>query len=366
MNELLIGPLFREIMNWNAENVAHERPFIEVLSSTKYDNYQNFTTGMRFLESLALWLEQFETEKEKMLAYDFFKEKLVYISRDELLHLVSVTYADHIKRILIQETSKILFLEEWSINQIINSQEFRNNKIRSLFLGLSDGANIGEFRRSNFDVLDHEQILRSQEISEDRCTELFEFLDNKLSNVKKEGKPIDKSFCNIFLLDDFSGSGSSCIGKKEDGEFRGKINKLYESIQDGNQSKIFDLDNLNIFLVLYIATEEAINYLTKMTKELFQDKVNFKILVVNKLPNNIKIESNDDEFIILLKKYFDDSIINKSYKTGKHKEPYLGYNECGLPLVLYHNTPNNTIPLIWFNESHSVTGLFPRIDRHSE
>ena len=95
-------------------------------------------------------------------------------------------------------------------------------------------------------------------------------------------------------------------------------------------------------------------------------KVKFKILVINKLTNNIKIESGENDFNALLNKYFDKKILNTSYKTGVHKYPFLGYNESGLPLVLFHNTPNNSLPLLWFNETHDITGLFPRIDRHSE
>ena len=67
------------------------------------------------------------------------------------------------------------------------------------------------------------------------------------------------------------------------------------------------------------------------------------------------------------KEYYDDSIETPSYKKGKHDEPYLGFNECALPLILYHNTPNNTLPILWFEYNKGVyRGLFPRINRHSE
>jgi hypothetical protein len=37
-----------------------------------------------------------------------------------------------------------------------------------------------------------------------------------------------------------------------------------------------------------------------------------------------------------------------------------------LPLVLHHNTPNNSICLLWSYEDTQVRGLFPRIKRHKE
>ncbi len=66
----------------------------------------------------------------------------------------------------------------------------------------------------------------------------------------------------------------------------------------------------------------------------------------------------------MLSEYFDDSIIDEHYKRGKHDRPYLGFNECSLPLVLSHNTPNNSIPLLWFEEDRKHRGLFPRVPRH--
>ena len=42
----------------------------------------------------------------------------------------------------------------------------------------------------------------------------------------------------------------------------------------------------------------------------------------------------------------------------------LGFADGRLPLVLSHNTPNNSIYLIWAEDGHKVLGLFPRVSRH--
>ncbi|KJU86502.1 hypothetical protein MBAV_001303 [Candidatus Magnetobacterium bavaricum] len=46
-----------------------------------------------------------------------------------------------------------------------------------------------------------------------------------------------------------------------------------------------------------------------------------------------------------------------------------GYKDCGLPLVLHHNTPNNSIYPLWNRRamddtSISFTPLFIRYERH--
>jgi hypothetical protein len=76
--------------------------------------------------------------------------------------------------------------------------------------------------------------------------------------------------------------------------------------------------------------------------------------------------SNNPQFITILKDYFDPSIIDSHYEKGKHIDPYLGFNECALPVILYHNTPNNSLPILWMQEDKSFTGLFPRVTRHKE
>ena len=59
----------------------------------------------------------------------------------------------------------------------------------------------------------------------------------------------------------------------------------------------------------------------------------------------------------LLHKYYDSSI------EDEHKGKVLhGYADCGLPLVLTHNTPNNSLFLLW--EREKTKPLFPRFQRH--
>ena len=45
-----------------------------------------------------------------------------------------------------------------------------------------------------------------------------------------------------------------------------------------------------------------------------------------------------------------------------------GYANCALPLVLEHNTPNNSIPILWAETQgklgHPMRPLFRRRDRH--
>ena len=59
-------------------------------------------------------------------------------------------------------------------------------------------------------------------------------------------------------------------------------------------------------------------------------------------------------------------MIDEHFNQGQTTKMYLGFNEGGLPLILYHNTPNNWLPIPWRTDSTkpSFKGLFPRFSRH--
>ena len=60
------------------------------------------------------------------------------------------------------------------------------------------------------------------------------------------------------------------------------------------------------------------------------------------------------------------SFVDKHFEIGRGKEPYLGFSDCSLPLVIYHNTPNNSFPVLWYSWEDEVNPLFPRVTRHKE
>jgi hypothetical protein len=56
MRASLAERLLATVMEWSPEDIARERPLLDVLARLKYDEYQQFSPGMRFIESLAYWL----------------------------------------------------------------------------------------------------------------------------------------------------------------------------------------------------------------------------------------------------------------------------------------------------------------------
>jgi hypothetical protein len=64
--------------------------------------------------------------------------------------------------------------------------------------------------------------------------------------------------------------------------------------------------------------------------------------------------------------YYDERAHTGHTQLGGTSDVRRGFANCGLPVVLCHNTPNNSIYLLWGEESFQFKGLFPRVSRHRD
>ncbi len=378
MRDSLARELLAKVTDWTAERLTKERLDLQLLSEYKYDEYQQFVPGMRFIESLALWLEQFKDSGKQEVAYNFVKQKLIFISTAELNHLIRMAYPDVIKPYLIPNVAKELGIDEFLIKKIVTNVKFKILKRKCLFLGLSDGARIDLFRRFS-GVLNHEQVYPTYLISKDKANELKRELNTDLQEIT--GIPSsNEKYKIVFLMDDFSASGISYIREENPHEFEGKIKKFLEQVISKKEKEtekknddyeflkeLFDMPNLKICIILYIATKNALKRIKDISNELLKDSgISLDIFAIQELDDKLNLTETDlGDFIALMKKNYDDSILTKQYKKGKHEKPYLGFDECSLPLVLSHNCPNNSLPIIWHeNNLKEIRALFPRLQRY--
>ncbi|MBD3191025.1 MAG: hypothetical protein GF308_10295 [Candidatus Heimdallarchaeota archaeon] len=353
-------------------NITEQFKLIQALASYKYDEYQQFFPGMRFIESFVLWLDQFEEDNEKKVAYEFIKDRLIFISNNEIKHLVSNVYPDIIVPFMIKYVSELNDIPSYLINKITKNTDFKILKRKSLFLGLSDGARIGFFRRLNkINDLSHEQIWLSYDLSDDKKIDMKEKLKEDLIKIKKDknlnlNKELnDNRFKLIYLLDDFSASGTSFI-RKDNGEYKGKIQRIIESLKKDNE---FFSNKITIILILYIASEQAIQQIETYTKE-YEKEINFnfdfKLFTIQKIYKDYKVnKQSDGNFCKIIDgKYYDEKVEDEHTNMGGADNMRYGFAKCSLPVVLNHNCPNNSIFLLWSYDYLKTRGLFPRIQRH--
>lgn len=372
MKAILAEQLLAKIMGWTPEEISEERPLLQAMANLKYDEYHQFSPGIRFIESLAQWLRQFELSEERKIMYSFVKEHLIFISSDQMAHLVELSYSTEINPIIIKKVANTLNKKKYQIKAIVESREYKDIKRQSLFIGLSDGSRIDQLRR--YAHLNNEQVLTTYYIDSEKAKDMLTELQLEFPSTR---------YSTIFLLDDFTASGTSYAIFDNDDKARGKVLKLLKKIYSERESTVkeqdsidfsslVDKNNLAIHLIFYIATKDALerirNNVEKWKNGNNIDQLLFTVNAIQILDSQNLNSVYNKKFIDTIKseKYFDNSIIDKHYSMGNIENPYLGFNGCGLPLVLFHNTPNNSLPILWLSEDKKIKGLFPRITRHKE
>lgn len=365
-------------MKWDAPTLASERATLEFMGSMKYDAYDRYMPGMRFMSSLVQWLNDIE-EGDRDKAYKFIKDKLVFISSTQMNYLVDLLYDSKIRPILLDMATVEMRMPSYKRSSKLVRSRFEVEKRSALIVGLSDGAHTDILRRSA--GFNNEQVLTNYYPDGKKLKDMLEELrkDDKLEGIA------EPYFRRIFLIDDFTASGKSFIRyDKSDKKYHGKLKKIIDELctkgTAEREQKIEHLsyllnpnqDKIQIDILFCIATEKARtnikNNLNEYLKSVnWQDKVEFNIHIVQLLEEKLSNDIiNDKDLMEVLKKdehFVKESVISKSYKVGKNDNPWLGFDECALPIVLAHNTPNNSLPIIW-QDAERFHGLFPRISRH--
>lgn len=377
MNSNLANQLLASIMKWDAPTLASERAALEFMGSMKYDAYDRYMPGMRFMSSLVQWLNDIK-EEDRDEAYKFIKEKLVFISSMQMNYLVDLLYDSKIRPILLDMSTAETGMPSYKCSSKVVRTRFEIEKRSALIIGLSDGVHTDILRRSA--GFNNEQVLTNYYPDGKKLKDMLDELrkDQKLKGIE------NPFFRRILLIDDFTASGKSFIRFDEsDREYHGKLKKIIDElcIKDyvEKEEKIEHLSYLlnpeqkiQIDILFCIATEKArTNIKSSLDDYLksvnWQNKVEFNIHIVQILEDKLSIDiKTDKDLVKLLKKdehFVKECVISKSYKVGKNDNPWLGFDECALPVVLAHNTPNNSLPIIW-QDAERFHGLFPRISRH--
>ena len=358
MNPELAESLLRTVMGKAAgDDFPDQLGILRSLAKYKYDDYQQYTPGRQFIESLALWLEQFAESDERRNALGFIRQRLVYISDVEMRHLVSLMARDRVPKMLQRHVANQLGLLPYRVAEIRKQPEYRRAVRASLFLGMSDGARIDQFRR-NSEELSNEQFAMNYELSEQRTKKM-------IHELRTDFQDKGAVFEHIFLVDDFAGSGRTILRYDESCKIDGRLSRFAEdtlpNLTKGTCPKIY--------ITLYLATEQAVKHLQSLISTYpsppWSDDNTPEVITVMTLGERTRLRHGrqdgayeaDGLFDPLLHKYYDESVEDEHKGRVVH-----GYSDCGLPLVLSHNTPNNSVYLLW--EREKTRPLFPRFERH--
>lgn len=386
---------------------------LQFLADYKYNKYEMYYPGRQFLEHLYLWLGQFE-EAERLDAITFVRRELIFISRAEFQQLSQILYHDKIRRQQLQVAAAMSKLPSFRVRSIRDSVEFARVTRASLYVGMSDGARIDYIRRHNLDI-NNEQVLPYYRVAPDKVVEL-------LTNLRKAVADAAARFRCLFLLDDFCGSGKTslrelliapiegaCQAPSIPRAWRSRIafNPEKKALQMAFQGAINEPDRQEIlkmgtgesfvsaveslvakskardtvlkgalvrvagelkealepeaticFCPLLI-TEQALKRLRDLVARLPGPFARTVILPGAVLKGDVQIRSAAHPIGALCEKYYSDEFEDEHTGSVKY-----GLENCGLPLVLHHNTPNNSLYLLWARKKDDFNPLFVRYERH--
>jgi hypothetical protein len=365
MNQDFILGRLSKIMGWDTDRSRQEFDWLRLMSRMKYDGYQDFLAGMRFIESLADWLQQF-AQDEREAAYRLVRDSLIYVSTAEMNHLVELFYPETVQWRLQNAVASRLGISPYRVWAVEASANLYRRLLRqTLFVELSDGARIDVFRRANAGTISNEQVITAPRVNDDKWADLIKDLRGDL-------KDYEAKFISVFLIDDFIGSGTTLL-RKEEGIWKGKLARFRDDVQRFLGTHFEDGWTLNVHhyigshLAQKVVHERQAAALAEHEKGKWFDNVQFSFGTILPIDTPITEESHPD-FIELTRAYYDKSIETKHTEVGG-SGARLGFGGCALPLILEHNTPNNSIALLWAETQgkegrHAMRPLFRRRQRH--
>lgn len=365
----------KRLMDWEDDEAEREFAWLRFMSARKFDAYRDFQAGARFILSLAIWLSQFNTNDERQIAYDLLRTKLLFLSAAEMNRLVALFYPRVVLPDLMSRAAKLHDIQDymvWAHDQAPATLRMMRRKI--LFMGLSDGARIDVLRQLNAHQLNNEQIVLQPFLD----FEKWKDMDRELKRDSLLVDDPEKKFDTLYVIDDFSGSGTTFIRQSGD-EWKGKLPKLWRSMEEA-RSKLRDdfpiVTSPAVHVHHYLITRLAKDRIADEEKEIRKyspdeqswfSEIHFTEGM--ELPDSFRLDG-DHPFVEIANRYYDPVLESRHAGESGNSDMRLGYGQCALPLILEHNTPNNALSLLWADTegkagSHPMRPLFRRRQRHS-
>lgn len=379
MNQDLALKVLGHIMSWTDDRARQEFQWLRLMARLKYDGYRDFQAGMRFIESLATWLQQFAPH-ERETAYSFVRHTLVYIGPAEMQRLVEQFYPTTVRERLTQTVAAERAMPSYRVLADADAHAAAERLRRqTLFMGLSDGARIDTIRHANAGLLSNEQLVQVTQVDTEKWKDL-------LDNLRSELRDPLARFRLVYLVDDFAGTGTSFLRyDQKKSEWKGKLRRFKDSVESATGAldgdRLFE-DRWDLCIHHYVASSAAAAAIRQRLTESIDVfgagwATSMHASFGTVLPPDLPIDAvpgRHEEFVRLTQTYYDPKIRTKHTDVGGATHLGLGYGGCALPLVLDHNTPNNAVALLWAETeggdrdgvaARAMRPLFRRRQRHA-
>jgi hypothetical protein len=292
---------------------------LDVLAVWKYDRYEGYGPGQRFWEHAIAWLRRLDAA-ERADALRMLRRELVFVTRAELAHLVGCAYADHLKPALLRRMARERGLEAPPFAPLARTPEFDDLLRGIVVVGLSDGARLDLLRRATPELTESQFVL-----------------DHRAE--------VPDGASHVVAVDDFSGTGGSLVRREGQG-FAGRLAGLGRRLPGRMPGSV----------LLYIASARAARHLRSTMGDALPG---WDVVIVQELRDSAA--ANARAVRRMHRRHYGAEPAPER-KGGRNA----GYREGDLSLVLDHNTPNDSLALLWAPPDGGpwyATALFPRRER---
>lgn len=309
---------------------------IKVLNETLW-NYKALNP------SITKWLENFNNENEKIHAL-YLLSKFMYFGEIPVKNLLLSLYRDLFRYPIIEEIRKN---NNDTLDTHLIEELFHKEEIKTRFLSLGNSSESSA----------HLLYLFRQETS--LSVELF--AETKMS-INVENKT---DITRYIFIDDFCGSGRQATKKK--------VREYIETLRTTTP-------NCEIYYLMLFATSDGLRHIKSSN---VYDKVDtvvelddsFKCFDENSriFPAKINEFEFNKEFTQKFCYYYGYPLVEDIFQKEKLSEDLikkfsdtsaLGWENCQLLIGFNHNTPNNTLPVIWYEEDDkNWVSIFKRFNK---
>lgn len=298
---------------------------IEVLNKTLWENR---ALGPKVNE----WLANFADNEEKKYAL-YILSRLTYFNDHDIRFLLKVLYRDLYRYPIIQE---IRDLNYGTYEDNIIETEFKSRLQKTRFLGVGNLSESGTYLLYYF--------RQENKIPKD----LFISSDNVLLYVADCDLHIQNAFSDVshyVFIDDMCGTGKQATSDSS------SVKTCVANIRKNHPDA-----KISYYMLFGMTT--GIN---RIRESGLYDSVEALIEL-------------DDSYRCFHEqsRYFIDGEYNIQkakeimYKYGTRllgEKRALGYGNCQLLISMHHNTPDNTLPVIWYDEDNKWTPIFKRYNK---
>lgn len=297
---------------------------IKVLNEILWD-------GRATKSDIESWLNNFSEEERIYMLH--ILSKFIYINPLCIRKLLVFLFKDLYKRPIIAEIRR---KNDDTLDMGLIKDEFSTELSQTKFIGIGNPSESGchllyFFRQEN-------------SLSINNFMHIHEFfsLDGKINGQYK-------SINRLIFIDDFCGTGRQVFKY---------LNDFCEKLKANTR--------IRKYYYSLVATEEGLSFLR--SKKILDD-----VSACLTLDSSFKSFSPISR--IIEKKEDRERSMNIAFRYGKEllcknknlklaRKCALGYGDCQLLLGFYHNTPNNTLPIIWFDEDqYNFKSIFKRYNK---